>query len=760
MIKNVAVKKYFRIFLIIIVFIGCTPEDNNKVALEPNVYTLNAVVENNGGVTLNGEFETNENPIDNKGFEYALDSLFTNRRKIIQFENLSKNNEEFSFFLGTGIEKNTKYFYRAYIISNYSRYFGEAIEFMSNGSIAPQIGSISNKFGHFADTISIFGNYFKDDFYPTNIDFSDRKSTILSVNDTLIKCLVPNYLNSVRNNIRVRISNREAIFSSFELYAPIINSIKPIQTVIEDTICIYGSHYDIVNNRNKVYFGSIEAKVIASNRDSLKVIVPSSIENPISPITLKAQLQEVTFDQDFSLSPPVITNIAPIKATFREEIEITGDNFDIDISRTKVYFGEVETTITYVDKNLIKVVVPDNLESSSEPIKVVSQLQEIIYSEKFSLIPPVINFVPESISTNQEIEIIGTYFHPIKDRNIVTFENVQTNVLSGNTESLNIKIPNGPFPRRKIIVKVQVLDLIVKYEVELNILDKWIMVSNNLPFRFNRSINNAVVVNNEAYVIAYTGIYDSVLYLWKFNPSDYSWEQSNIPFEMRSSAVMNSCNDKIYLYDAQSDNGFWEFDPLSKQWTQLTPFPGARRDYPTHFSIDGDIYIGMGADYEPYRDILFGDFYKYDTKNDSWTRIADFTFQNYFRRTETSTFTIKNIAYIGNGASNTGMVDYWSYHPNSDEWIRIADYNDARNDTASFELNGFGYVTGGIFTRQYNDCWRYEPSSNTWTQDENIGHFARAGHFSFSLNGKAYIGGGQRGIFFSSQSHDLYEFIP
>ena len=116
----------------------------------------------------------------------------------------------------------------------------------------------------------------------------------------------------------------------------------------------------------------------------------------------------------------------------------------------------------------------------------------------------------------------------------------------------------------------------------------------------------------------------------------------------------------------------------------------------------------MGADFEPYTSIKYGDFYKYSPSTNSWTQIADFTYQNYSLRTETSTFTINDIAYVGNGATNTGMIDYWSYHPNTDEWIRIADFNDSRRYTGSFELNGFGYVTGGTPTggSNRNDCWR------------------------------------------------------
>src|SRR5699024_5519636 len=99
------------------------------------------------------------------------------------------------------------------------------------------------------------------------------------------------------------------------------------------------------------------------------------------------------------------------------------------------------------------------------------------------LIPPEITFVQENVNVNQDITIQGTNFHPVLNKNKITFEDIEVNLTSGNTESFYTKIPLGPFPRRKAIVKLTLLDLIIEYKVELNIMDKWVMVSENLPFR-------------------------------------------------------------------------------------------------------------------------------------------------------------------------------------------------------------------------------------------------------------------------------------
>ncbi|MFG6685943.1 IPT/TIG domain-containing protein [Mariniflexile sp. HNIBRBA6329] len=553
----------------------------------------------------------------------------------------------------------------------------------------------------------------------------------------------------------------EQSFVSLGSTTPIIKEV-PQQAHILDTISISGNYFSTKTNYIKVSLGGESSRIIYSNDSIIKCIVPVTLKSFNPTIEVKIYEKKVTFN-GFSLFKPEISSISSLSGTFRDELIINGDHFDFEKSRNKVYFGNVEATITYADRNTLKVLVPDDLESSSEQIKVSAQLQENSFSDNFKLIAPKINFVEKNVFANQSVVIQGANFHPLKDKNFIYFEEAKANISFGDTQNLNTKVPFGAFPRRKAIVKIQLLDLIVEYEVELNIQDKWIMVSNNLPFRFYRGINNAVVTNNTAYVIAPSkDLFDDNYYLWKFNPNNFGWEKSTIPFSIKWSGVAEANMDKLFVYTADSNNSFWEYNPLTQQWKQLPNYPGARRDYATHFSINKEIYMGMGADFEPYTRITYGDFYKYSPDTNTWTQIVDFTYQNYFLRTETSTFTINNIAYVGNGATNTGMVDYWSYHPNTNEWIRIANFKDSRRYTASFELNGFGYVTGGNPTGGSNtkDCWKYNPLSNIWTKIDDIGHIERGGHFSFSLNGKAYVGGG--GIYDSggSNGYDFYEYIP
>jgi hypothetical protein len=658
------------------IILSCDSDDEPQQ--HPEVFTISAATGTNGGVDLLGSYNSNGKDISEIGFEYSLDSLFNN--SILLNSELGLNNE-IDYFIANGINENVKYFYKAFAKSSGELFFGDTKNFISDGSVAPEISAISDEFGVIADTLEIYGTYFKDDNYQTFLDFSGIRGEIISLNDSIIKCKVPVNIESIINNIRVKIDNREDSYASFTLRKPQIKSINLLN------------------------------------------------------------------------------------ATFRDELTISGENFDFEISRNKVYFGNIEATITYADRNTLKVIVPDDLENSSEQIKVMAQLQKVVFNENFQLLPPEIDFAPKDVYVTQDITIQGAYFHPILNRNKISIEDIVVNLTNGNTESLDTKIPLGPFPRRKATVKIQLLDLIVEYSIELNILDKWVMVSDNLPFRFRRGPKNAVVANNVAYILARKkdNYIDTSIYLWKFNNIDFTWEQvnTNIPEHGTfASGILETNGSEIFYYTSNASNEFWKYSIESNTWSTLSNFPGLRRDYPAHFSIGNDIYIGIGADILPYTPISYKDFYKYNTLTDEWNQISDLPFDIWggHRRTGMASFVINKIAYLAGGASNTGDIDAWSYNSNSDLWEQIANFPIINKESVGFQINGLGYVTGGGWGSNNDKSWVYAPNNNTWEESDNIIQ-ARGWHFSFVLNGKAYIGGGDNDSG-GSPLDNLYEYIP
>lgn len=591
-----------------------------------------------------------------------------------------------------------------------------------------------------------------------NNEFSAEITTTISKHKNFfIRAYVKtkDYLVYGKNVSFISLGSSPAIFDSF---SPKIGSWG-------DTIKIKGKYFSFKKEWNRVSFKDLPSKVISNTDSTITCTVPRNVRDKTVPIYILVGGESVKSKEDFKFFLPEITSISPISATFGEEITITGKNFSNQMVDIQVFFGNSyrpqEAAIISSTQNTIKVIVPNNLESSSEPIKVISNLQEVTYPINFTLKPPTITFATPDINANKSINIIVNNFHPTPSKNKFTIENIPTQILSGEEGNYTVKVPWGPYPRRKAKIKVQVLDLITEYQFDVNILDKWVMVSNNLPFNYNNFLNNAVVAQGDAYIVA-TSKEDNNIFLWKFNQSDFSWEKKNLPFfssSFGSNPIAESNGNKIYVYFANDNNDFWEYNPTSDQWSKKSSFIGNKRGGATHFSIGGNIYVGLGIDYEPYIPISYADFYKYNPTSDLWTRVSDIPFNNFgvSERAITASFVINGLGYFTGGGSTTGDLDAWSYNPTSDSWNRIADdTHSVFSRNPGFSLNGFGFITGTGASGL--ESWRYDPMNNIWEQSYNIGK-PRGANFVFSLNGKVYIGGGgfPTGSFVS---YELFEFVP
>ncbi|HHC79973.1 MAG TPA: hypothetical protein ENK46_08820 [Flavobacteriia bacterium] len=520
-----------------------------------------------------------------------------------------------------------------------------------------------------------------------------------------------------------------------------------------DTIHLKGKYFSFRREENNVRFKDLESRVLSSTDSTITCIVPRDLNDQRVPIYIEVANEVVKSREDFELLLPRITAITPIMGTFRDTITISGENFSRQSFDNQIYFGNIRATVVTSNANTIKVLVPDDLESSSEAIKVISDSHEATYDTNFSLMPPVITFVAQGIFANNEATIQVNNFHPILSKNIVTIEDIESQIISGGDGTYTVKVPWGPFPRRKAKIKIQVLDLISEYEFDVDILDKWIMVADNLPFNFNGNLNNAVVAQGTAYIIAKSrDFFNNTYYLWKFNSSDLSWRRNTLPFtidEYWGRGVFESDGTNLFVYLPNDANDFWKYDPLANTWTKKSSFIGNKRGGATHFSIDGNIYIGLGIDFISYPSIDYSDFYKYNPANDQWARVSDVPIS---RRLFTASFVINGIGYFTGGAMSSGDTDAWSYNPITDTWARIADNPYAfSSGNTGFSLGGFGYVIGSGYNNI--ESWKYDPVSNVWQQSYNIGK-SRRDNFVFSLNGKAYIGGG------SVFSNETFEFVP
>jgi hypothetical protein len=234
---------------------------------------------------------------------------------------------------------------------------------------------------------------------------------------------------------------------------------------------------------------------------------------------------------------------------------------------------------------------------------------------------------------------------------------------------------------------------------------------------------------------------------WEFDPVANVWTQkANFPGGPRWKATGFGIGNKGYLGTGLTDNDynnsnndFWEFDPVTNVWIQKRNFGGGLRQAAVGFSIDKKGYIGTGGDQVN----LVSDFWEYDPANDIWTKKADYA-GNQSRGSAVG-FNIGNKGYVGTGSGNNVTSDFWEYDPAIDAWVQKTSFpGNARQGAVGFGIDNKGYIGTGVGSSSvvYNDFWEYDPLINTWAQKANFSGGARCFAIGFSIGNNGFIGTG------------------
>ncbi|MFM2224948.1 MAG: hypothetical protein RJA07_1150 [Bacteroidota bacterium] len=306
---------------------------------------------------------------------------------------------------------------------------------------------------------------------------------------------------------------------------------------------------------------------------------------------------------------------------------------------------------------------------------------------------------------------------------------------------------------------------------------------------------------------------------WEYYTANDSWVQkANFPGQGRTNAIMASYNGKGYVgggCNTTNLNGprdFYEYDTLTNTWTAKATILDTMRQAPVTFCINGNIYTGTGA---CLRDKsvwispkLRNDFYKYSIANNSWQ------FDSYLGGIPMAgslVFSSNNMGYLICGENGYGFNprDVWKYNPNIDVWQKQTDfpaqprvggfifsnndscviglgtnnfypsitydiwsYNPLQNGwhsqgytphlayqmfpvSNSFVVGNVGYYLG-IDGSNLPSIWAYNLTSKTWTNKNSFPAGYRFGMFSFWVNNKLYVGGGQASgtYYFTLYSYD------
>ncbi len=232
-------------------------------------------------------------------------------------------------------------------------------------------------------------------------------------------------------------------FTSIGCDPPIINDYSPKSASILDTIIINGQNFSNRLNGNIVHFDEVTASVTEFSNEQIRVLVPTGLDSESSIISVSSSGHTLELSPSFNLLTPEFTDFSPKSASMGQTISITGSNIPISTSSpNEVWFGNKKAVIQSATKKELIVEVPNNINSASEILRVVSFPIDKEFTEKFQLAPPIINyFSPTSGGPYAHMTISGEGFHQISANNEVRIGGVLVNLSSSNTNTLAFILP-------------------------------------------------------------------------------------------------------------------------------------------------------------------------------------------------------------------------------------------------------------------------------------------------------------------------------
>jgi len=516
--------------------------------------------------------------------------------------------------------------------------------------------------------------------------------------------------------------------------------VNPVQGTIKadwgDTITLAGKNLPA---DSKVFFNTEQSAVVSNNGSQIRCVVPLSFGNQVtSSVYIKYGDQTITLKDYVTLNAPVISSFTPTQA-IGDTVTINGDHFSG--YNIQVNFGSASATAVRVSKKLIKVVVPNDVKSVHDTIKVTSQLQTTTSAGIFEVLKPVItNITPGDGLIGDKITITGKYFHPGAPFAVYLDGVITSDVVESNS-AISFSLPYKAYPGRKTTVSLKFLEYEVPWPTAINIKDNWVLVKQDVPFVINNT--NPLAVGGEVYVVAAAKNADRLtFYLWHFNPADYSWSKvGNQSIAIHGSFCTGTNGSKIYLYDSGSSSTFNECDPATGNWTAKATFPTAPRISPAMFGIAGKLYMGAGEQVVNNAFQPTNDWYVYTPSTDSWSRIADMQAANGSAMLNAQTVVVNNIAYVLLG----GWYFGYKYAPSTNTWTALQDILDYARIQAGvvpyqnkiYTLKGRIVSPGANPNRSIYD---YDIASGQWEFDAGkIDPYDEEETIAFISNGKIYM---------------------
>ena len=756
---DILVKWFGRILIVLFFCNGCFPENEYDYPL-----VLTGAVTN-----ISGEGAHFHGKISYLGDKDAIDHGFvwdtTSNPDISSayFSSLGPA-ESTGFFdknIIASLEEGKVYKVRTFVKTKNVIVYGQDVEFVSLGSMAPQIDSIAPARGIWGDTLTISGTAFGYKLEEIDVYFDSLKTCPLESTDSTLRVILPYDVGISPVDIFVEVlGNRTHSPVRFSFLLPIVDQFMPKEGYYNVPVTITGKNYHL--DFSKVFFNDIPATILEITDTSILVHTPLGLPGGDVTLSVSVAGQTVTADEKFISLRHSLDAFEPEEGTFNDEIVITGNLFPESTDSLQVFFGDRSAEIISTSVNQVVVKVPERLFEKHSYIRVVFHEETVTFEQPFKLLSPVIDgFSPHSGTFGCELSISGDNFNPNPSNNEVDFNGSRAEVIASNKNEIIAKLPNAciaPDGNVEISVGYGEISILADEYFQLDIHEVTSLTPTSyergdiiriggMNFNPHQHYNKVYIGDYQLNIISgsrtelvcdYHNIIDHGTYSVSYETGGRivsaleeltvyePWKRlADYPGYDTRSAIGFSVDGKGYLADRGYGAAlmeFWEYDPLNNTWLEKNELPGAST---ITFSINNVVYVGCLEDY-----------FKYDHVNDTWTEIAYCPGNIYMGA---AVFSIQDKAYLVCGHHNTGYQydKVWAYDPAGDFWEEKANFpGGAATGLFGFAIDGVGYAGGFIDSREF---WSYDAAADSWTRVQDMIDPAVRNLRSMVIDGKAYV---------------------
>jgi len=681
----------------------------------------------------------------------------------------------FTARINSGFEPGMDYYICAYARTKSQTVYGNGHKFKSQGSEPPVVYGIEPVIAGWGDTITVKGQGFSSNNFNNVVKIGDAYCDVVKSTDTTLTIKISPDISQLESNLSVAFGVLIATTKPvFKLLPPIITSFTPKEGVGGTTLTISGQNFHPDQSKNFVMFDTYKAQIAYCSKSKIVVSVPNYLPNRQVTINIKSGGLSSTAAGLFGYKFYKIYSIKPESGTFGDTIAVTVNA--VDLSDVNLSFNNAPAEIVSIIDSTLRVKVPNALIYNSSIIYMTLYERTVTSPKPFILFSPIIeNVTPLEGNFETIIRIRGRNFNPIVGNNTVLINDMKGELLPESTQSeLVTKLPSELVStlHGKVSIKVIVGHQFFTYPTSFSFLPPvikdfnpkfgvtgstvTITGANFYDKEFSLYLGSTlckVISISQDQIIAdipslNVGTYRfmvNVMGQSAFSPVNFTNKNpwvvySNFPGNTKYDSFYFTLNGKIYIgggYEAWENiqkKDFWEFNPITKIWTQKADFIGDNQRIMADFSLGGYGYVGHGR------------FWRYDPATNTWKEIATAIDKKLYYSTH---FVIGDKAYFGLGIYNTGNQmdpkwvenhNFYEYNQQNDIWITKKSQGLSTNCYTSFSANGKGYYfDNGRKQNDSNICWEYDPINDTWTKKGESVIDTFNDHV-LVLNDKVYIG--------------------